>query len=97
MGRLHYQCIHCRTAIPPFRPQTNQRVNINVQLGTKNKIIPEYYTHMNLEGIENVINQNHFWDMWNNFNSKQPQALPIQNGEIWRAHFENLNKDIPIN
>ena len=47
--------------------------------------------------VENPINQNQFWDMWNNFNTKKPQALPIQNGDIWRAHFESLYKDIPIN
>lgn len=35
--------------------------------------------------------------MWNNFNTKEPHALPIQNGDIWRAHFESLYKDIPIN
>lgn len=35
--------------------------------------------------------------MWNNFNTKQLQALPIQNGDICRAHFENLYKDIPVN
>ena len=29
---------------------------------------------MKLENIENAINQNQFWDMWNNFNTKQPQA-----------------------
>ncbi len=40
------------------------------------------YTHMKLEDIESAINQNQFWDMWNNFNTKQPQALPIQNGDI---------------
>ena len=34
--------------------------------------------------------------MRNKFNIKQ-QTLPIQNGDIWRAHFENLYKDIPIN
>lgn len=45
---------------------------------------------MKLENIENAINQNQFWDMWNNFNTKQPQALPIQYGDIWRAHFEKL-------
>lgn len=37
------------------------------------------YTHMKLEDIENAINQNQFWDMWNNFNTNKPQALPIQN------------------
>ena len=34
--------------------------------------------------------------MWNKFNTKQ-QTLPIQNGDIWRAHFENLYKDITTN
>ena len=51
---------------------------------------------MKLEDIENAINQNQFWDMWNNFNTKQ-LILPIQNYDISRAHFENLYKDIPIN
>ena len=51
---------------------------------------------MKLEDTENAINQNQFWDMWNKFNIKQ-QTLLIQNGDIWRAHFENLYKDIPIN
>ena len=48
---------------------------------------------MELEDIENTIYQNQFWDMWNNVNTKQPQALPIQSGDIWRAHFENLYKE----
>ena len=30
-----------------------------------------YYTHMKLEDVENAINQNQFWDMWNKFNMKQ--------------------------
>ena len=33
------------------------------------------YTHMKLEDIEKAIDQNQFWDLWNNFNTKQPQAL----------------------
>ena len=51
---------------------------------------------MNLEDTENAINKNQSWDIWNKFNTKQ-QILPIQNGDIWGAHFENLYKDIPIN
>ena len=51
---------------------------------------------MKLEDIENAINQNQFWNMWNKFNTKLQQTLPIQNGDIWKAHFENLYKDIPI-
>ena len=51
---------------------------------------------MKFEDIENAINQNKFWDMWNKFSTKQ-QTLYIQNGDIWSAHFENLHKDIPTN
>ncbi len=39
---------------------------------------------MKLEDIENAINSR----TWNDFNTKQPQALPIQNGDIWRAHLK---------
>jgi len=54
------------------------------------------YTHRKLEDIENAINQDQFWNMWNKFNTKPQQALPIQNGDIWKTHFENLYKYIPI-
>lgn len=39
-------------------------------------------SYMKVEDIENAINQNQFQDMWNNFNTKQPRALHIRNGDI---------------
>ncbi len=33
--------------------------------------------------------------MWNNLNTTKPQDLPIQDGNIWTKHFENLYKEIP--
>ncbi len=33
--------------------------------------------------------------MWNNLSTTKPQDLPIQDGDIWTKHFENLYKEIP--
>ena len=33
--------------------------------------------------------------MWNNLSTTKPQDLPIQDGNIWTKHFENLYKEIP--
>ena len=52
---------------------------------------------MKIEDIENAIDQKQFLDIWNNVNTKQPQALPIQNSNIWKAHFEKLYAEKPIN
>ena len=46
---------------------------------------------MKLEDIENTINQNQFWDVWNKFNTKQ-QTIPIQNGDIWGPHLKICTK-----
>ncbi len=35
--------------------------------------------------------------MWNNLSTTKPQDLPIQDGDIWTKHFENLYKEIPPN
>ncbi len=33
--------------------------------------------------------------MWNNLSTTKAQDLPIQDGDIWIKHFENLYKEIP--
>lgn len=44
--------------------------------------------------IEESINKNQFWDMWNNLNIKDPKDIPIQNGNIWLQHFQTLYTEI---
>ena len=85
---------HRQPKNPALRTRYNDILNKYKSTIRKKK---NMYAQMKLEDIENAINQNQFWDMWNNFNANKTQALPIQNGDIWRAHFENLYKDIPIN
>ncbi len=35
--------------------------------------------------------------MLNNLSTTKPQDLPVQDGDIWTKHFENLYKEIPPN
>ena len=68
---------HCQPDIPAICIRNNEILNKSIIRYKKHN-----YSHMKLDDIENAINQ-----MWNNFNTKQPQALPIQNSDIWRAHL----------
>ena len=99
----------CKTVRKDLRTEANEkhRQPNNPALRIRyNEILNKYkctirnkyqnYTHTKLEDIQIAINQSQFWDMWNKFNIKQ-QTLPIKKGDIWRAHFENQYKDIPIN
>lgn len=53
------------------------------------------YTNKTLDEIENAIDQNQFWDMWNNLSTTKPQELAIQDVGIWKTYFDNLYKNIP--
>lgn len=53
------------------------------------------YTNTTLDKIEESLNTNQFWEVWNGLSKTKSPDLPIQDGEIWRAHFENLFKEIP--
>ncbi len=35
--------------------------------------------------------------MWSNLSTTKPQDLPIQDGDIWTKHVENVYKEIPPN
>ncbi len=55
----------------------------------------QHHLTKSLQEIEHSVNHNQFWDMWNNLSTTKPQDLPIQDGDIWTKHFENLYKEIP--
>ncbi len=55
----------------------------------------QHHLTKSLQEIEHSVNQNQFWDMWNNLSTTKPQDLSIQDGDIWTKHFENLYKEIP--
>ena len=50
-----------------------------------------------LEEIEESIDSNNFWKKWHSFNKSHKEELAIQNGEIWKKHFENLYSTITPN
>jgi len=59
------------------------------------RVKKQHHLTKSIEELEHSINQNQFWDMWNNLSTAKPQDLPIQDGEIWTNHFENLYREIP--
>nr|WPH61295.1 reverse transcriptase [Somniosus microcephalus] len=102
-----HECKNARKDLRKISNQKHRQPN-NPDLRTRyNETLKRYkhtirnktqnYTHKILEEIENSTNPKQFWEMWNNLSTTQLQALPIQDGDIWRTHFENLYKDIPIN
>ena len=50
----------------------------------------EQFTQNQLKKIEESIDSNNFWKNWNTLNKKKHEELAIQDGEIWKSHFENL-------
>uniref|UniRef100_A0A3B1JC70 ribonuclease H n=1 Tax=Astyanax mexicanus TaxID=7994 RepID=A0A3B1JC70_ASTMX len=52
------------------------------------------YTNKTLRDIEDSIEHNQFWEMWNNLSKTKSQEIPTQNSEMWKNHFENLYKEI---
>lgn len=50
-----------------------------------------------LETIEHSLNSNDFWNNLNTLNKKQHEELAIQNGDVWKSHFENLYSKCGIN
>ena len=50
----------------------------------------EQFTQNQLKKIEESIDSNNFWNNWNTLNKMKHEELAIQDGEIWRSHFENL-------
>ncbi len=57
------------------------------------------HTNQILHQIEESIDNNQFWEMWNNLSTTKSQesVLPIQNGTTWTEHFKNLYDKIPLN
>lgn len=49
-----------------------------------------------LEEIEESIDSNNFWRKWHSFNKPHKEELAIQNGDIWKKHFENLYSAITL-
>ena len=54
------------------------------------------YHDRKLREIEESIDQNQFWERWNNLNNKKDN-LALQNGNIWKDHFEKLYEQISPN
>ncbi len=54
------------------------------------------YHDQKLREIEESIDQSQFWERWNNFNNKKDN-LALQNGNIWKDHFEKLYEQISPN
>lgn len=50
-----------------------------------------------LDVTEESIDLNNFWKKWHSFNRPRKEELAIQNGEIWKKHFENLFSPITLN
>ena len=50
----------------------------------------EQFAQNQLNKIEESIDSNNFWKNWNTLNKKKHEELAIQDGEIWKSHFENL-------
>ena len=54
----------------------------------------EQHIRNQLDGIEESIESNHFWENWNKLNKHHEEELAIQNGDMWRNHFANLYSNI---
>lgn len=50
-----------------------------------------------LQIIEESLDSNDFWKKWHSFSKPQKEELAIQNGDIWKNHFENLYTAVPLN
>ncbi len=61
-------------------------------LSTKKK---QHEQHL-LEEIEESIDSNNFWKKWHSFKKSNKEQLAIQNGEIWKKHFENLYSAVTL-
>ncbi len=46
---------------------------------------------MKLNKIEEAVDQNNFWELWNNLDkSKEAKHIPIHDPNIWTEHFGKL-------
>ena len=54
----------------------------------------EQHINSQLTVIEESLKTNNFWDNWNSLNKSQHDELAIQNGDIWRDHYEKLYNKI---
>ncbi len=44
-----------------------------------------------LNKIEEAVDQNYFWELWNNLDkSKEAKHIPIHDPNIWTEHFRKL-------
>lgn len=78
------------------RDPTNQKTrSIYQQTLTKYKSLLRQkktrYMKDKLQNIEDAIDQNNFWDLWNKLEtSKKPKQISLCNGKIWTDHFGHL-------
>lgn len=54
-------------------------------------------TEQLFNAMEESINNSNFWENWNNLYRPQKEELAIQNGNIWKTHFDNSYKTTEIN
>uniref|UniRef100_A0A9J8AFQ2 ribonuclease H n=1 Tax=Cyprinus carpio carpio TaxID=630221 RepID=A0A9J8AFQ2_CYPCA len=54
------------------------------------------FLHDQFEEIEKSINSNKFWDKWKLLNKSNQEDLAIQDGEIWKNHFQELYSSTEI-
>lgn len=57
----------------------------------------EQHVRHPLQIIEESIVSNDFWKKWHSFSKPQKEELAIQNGDIWKNHFESLYTAVPLN
>lgn len=57
----------------------------------------EQHVRHQLQIIEESIDSNDFWKKWHSFSKPQKEELAIQNGDIWKNHFESLYTAVPLN
>ena len=57
----------------------------------------EQYLQNQLQLTEASLGSNQFWENWNFFTKKQFIEQPIQNGDTWKNHFEDLYRKQPRN
>lgn len=61
------------------------------------RVKKEEHTEQLFQAMEESINTSNFWNNWNTLYRPQQEDLVIQNGNIWRTHFENLYKTTETN
>ena len=61
------------------------------------KLKKTQHTKQQLTEMEDALDSNKFWENWKHLNKPHKEDLAIQNGDIWKTHFETLYRDITPN